>query len=88
VKVQSKVAPEQLAKVSFETHNEGTCVQYLHVGAYDGMNASGKLMEDYADSQGYIIPIHESHDIYLNDVRKTKPENLQSVMRYHLVKKS
>lgn len=88
VKVQSKVDAEQLAKVLFESYADGICVQFLHVGAYEKMNSSGKLMEDYAEQQGYIIPVHCSHDIYLNDIRKTKPENLKSVMRYQVVKKS
>lgn len=87
VKVQSKVDADQLAKVRFEPHIEGPCVQYLHIGAYEGMDASGKMMEAYAEQRGYVIPFHSSHDIYLNDVRKTRPENLQSVMRYPVVKK-
>jgi hypothetical protein len=27
----------------------------------------------FAETQGYEIPKHNAHDIYLNDVRKTKP---------------
>lgn len=87
VRVRSKVDADRLAKVRFEPLVEGTCVQYLHIGAYEGMDASGKMMEVYAEQNGYSIPVHSSHDIYLNDVRKTKPENLQSVMRYPIVKK-
>lgn len=86
LKVQNKVDAEQLATVRFDSHADGICVQYLHVGAYEKLNASGKLMEDYAEQQGYAIPVHYSHDIYLNDVRKTKPENLKSIMRYQIVK--
>ncbi|MBA3073676.1 MAG: hypothetical protein FP831_08780 [Anaerolineae bacterium] len=86
LKVQNKVDAQQLANVRFDSHADGICVQYLHVGAYEKMNASGKLMEDYAEQQGYAIPVHCSHDIYLNDVRKTKPENLKSIMRYQAVK--
>ena len=88
VKVHSKVDAKQLENVRFESHSDGVCVQFLHVGAYEKMNAAGKLMEDYARQQGYIIPVHFTHDIYLNDVRKTKPENLKSVMRYQVVKAS
>lgn len=87
VRVRSKVDADRLAKVRFEPLVEGTCVQYLHIGAYEGMDASGKMMEVFAEQNGYTIPVHSSHDIYLNDVRKTRPENLQSVMRYPIVKK-
>ncbi|PKO01073.1 MAG: hypothetical protein CVU42_01100 [Chloroflexi bacterium HGW-Chloroflexi-4] len=88
VKVHTKVDAIQLEKVRFESYSDGVCVQYLHVGAYEKMNAAGKLMEDYVRLQGYTIPVYFSHDIYLNDVRKTKPENLKSVMRYQVVKAS
>lgn len=87
VKLQSKVEADQLAKIRFEPHADGICVQYLHIGTYEKMNASAKLMEAYAEQQGYAIPAHCSHDVYLNDIRKTKPENLRSVMRYQVVKK-
>jgi len=87
VKVQSKVDADQIAKVRFEPNIEGTCVQFIHIGAYEGMDASGKVMEAFAEENGYNIPVHCSHDIYLNDVRKTRPENLQSIMRYQVVKK-
>jgi len=87
VKVQSKVDADQIAMVRFEPNIEGTCVQYCHIGAYEGMDASGKVMEAFAEENGYTMPVHCSHDIYLNDVRKTRPENLQSVMRYPVAKK-
>ncbi len=87
VKAAAKVENGNLTKVRFEPYTDGTCVQFLHVGEYEKMNASGKMMEVYAEQQGYSIAAHDSHDIYLNDVRKTRPENLQSVMRYQVVKK-
>ena len=86
-KVQSKVDAALLEKVRFEPYAEGTCVQFLHVGPYEGMDASAGRMEAFAGEQGYHIPLRNSHDIYLNDVRKTNPANLKAVIRFPVVRK-
>jgi hypothetical protein len=49
------------------------------------MDAALKRMLAFANTQEYIVPIHNTHDIYLNDIRKTKPENLQAVMRLQVI---
>jgi hypothetical protein len=80
-KVLSKVEPSLLEQVRFESVTEGMCVQFLHVGAYEGMDAAMEKMIAFAKALGYEIPKRSAHDIYLNDIRKTKPENLKAVMR-------
>ena len=80
-KLQAKVDASLLERVRFESLTEGMCVQYLHTGPYEGMDASANKMTTFAEQQGYVIPVRNSHDIYLNDVRKTKPENLKAVIR-------
>jgi hypothetical protein len=59
----------------------------VHVDPYEGMDDSANRMEAYTEEQGYRIPLHNSHDIYLNDIRKTKPENLKAVIRFPAVRK-
>jgi hypothetical protein len=80
-KVLDKVEASLLEQVRFESVTEGMCVQFLHVGAYEGMDAAMEKMIAVAEGQGYEIPKCNAHDIYLNDVHKTKPENLKAVMR-------
>ncbi|HEX7557484.1 MAG TPA: hypothetical protein VF338_12720 [Leptolinea sp.] len=58
----------------------------LHIGPYEGMDASAGRMETFAREQGFCIPLHNSHDIYLNDVRKTKSANLKSIIRLPVVR--
>jgi hypothetical protein len=87
-KVLDKVEPSLLEQVRFESVTEGMCVQFLHVGAYEGMDAAMEKMIAVAEAQGYQIPKRNAHDIYLNDVRKTKPENLKAVMRFAVVAKN
>lgn len=60
-------------------------VQAFHRGDYKKMNETLTLMNGIAENAGYS---HSgvTHDIYLNDSRKTKTENLQTIMRL-IVKK-
>ncbi|MFZ6027421.1 MAG: GyrI-like domain-containing protein [Chloroflexota bacterium] len=85
-KVQSKVDAALLDQIRFETFMEGMCVQFLHVGPYEGMDAAMERMAAHAEQQGYCIPVRSAHDIYLNDIRKTKPENLKAIMRFTVTK--
>jgi len=90
-KVLPKVDAALLAQVRFETFSEGLCVQVLHKGPYEGMDASLDRMLAFAAEKGCGVPSRSTHDIYLNDVRKTRPENLLAVMRLpvtRLVEKS
>lgn len=76
----------QLAAIRFETFTEGLCVQFMHIGPYPGMDANLDKMIAFAEANGYAIPERKVHDIYLNDVRKTKPENLRAIMRLPVTK--
>ncbi len=80
-KALSKADPALIEQVRFETFAEGRCVQLRHVGPYEGMDAALDRMLAVAGQNGCGVPSRNAHDIYLNDVRKTKPENLQAVMR-------
>lgn len=71
----------RLAAVRFETFTEGLCVQFMHTGPYPGMDANLEKMIAFVEQGGYHVPARKVHDIYLNDIRKTKPENLKAIMR-------
>jgi len=86
-KVLPKVEAALLERVRFDSFTEGMCVQFLYVGPYHGMDAALETMLAIADARGYVAPARNAHDIYLNDVRKTKPENLKSIMRLPVVRK-
>jgi hypothetical protein len=85
-KVQPKVDAALLEQVRFESFTDGMCVQFLHVGPYEGMDAAAENMFALVERKGYTIPARNAHDIYLNDIRKTKPENLKAVMRFAVTK--
>jgi hypothetical protein len=60
-------------------------VQFLHIGPYEGMDAALEKMLAVSLAHGCLAPVRNTHDIYLNDFRKTRPENLKAVMRLPVV---
>lgn len=67
------------------TLEEGNCVQIMHTGSYDDEPASVKVMHDFAAQEGWQLDFSATrlhHEIYLSDPRKTRPENLKTVIRH------
>jgi hypothetical protein len=85
-KVRIKVDGALLEQARFESFAEGLCVHFLHIGPYEKMDAALENMLTVASTQGCTVPARNAHDIYLNDVRKTKSENLKTVMRLPVIK--
>lgn len=72
------------SKVKLITLDEGKCVQVMHVGSYDDEPATIEKMKEFADQNG-VKPDYSDkrrhHEIYLSDPRRTKVENLKTVIR-------
>ena len=83
-RVRAKGLAPLLNQVRFERSCEGACVQTLHTGPYEGMNDTLARMQAWAGEQHYVTA-RDTHDIYLNDMRKTRPENLKAVMRVQII---
>ena len=69
---------------------EGDCVQIMHKGSYDDEPATIKIMDDFAEANGWTLDLSNTrlhHEIYLSDSRKTSVEKLKTVIR-HPVKKN
>ncbi|MCH5316243.1 MAG: GyrI-like domain-containing protein [Eubacterium sp.] len=73
------------SKVEFLTHDEGVCVQCMHIGSYDDEPKTVALMHEYMAANGYELDINENryhHEIYLSDPRKCAVEKLKTVVRH------
>ena len=65
----------------------------MHKGSYDEEVTSVQKMNEFIEEQGYVNDLKEDslryhHEIYLSDPRKTKVENLKTVIRHPIKKKS
>lgn len=93
--LQKKKPELDYSKVRLETFDEGLCAQVMHIGPYDDEPTTIKVLEDFIKQEGYqndicsmatTGQIRRHHEIYLGDPRRTKPENLKTVIR-HPIKK-
>ncbi|MHA1275168.1 MAG: GyrI-like domain-containing protein [Promethearchaeota archaeon] len=74
-----------LKKLRIETYNEGLSVQILHIGPYSAEIQTLKKLDEFIEKNGYIYH-KKHHEIYLSDPRRTKPQNLKTILR-HPIKK-
>ena len=80
---------EVAASAEFFSYDEGTCVQCMHIGAYDDEPSTIGSMHRYMEEQGYILDISSQrlhHEIYLSDARRVPEEKRRTVIR-HPIKK-
>ena len=86
----SKKKKQDFSKVEFFTHDEGVCVQCMHIGSYDDEPKTVALMHEYIKANGYELDITDKrlhHEIYLSDPRKCEASKLKTVVR-HPIKRS
>lgn len=79
--VAAKNPPKNLAKVRFETLDEGLCVQILHIGSFDDeAEILNKMHHDFMPDNNLEMR-GKHHEIYFSDFRKTAPEKLRTLLR-------
>ena len=86
----TKKKKKDFSKVEFFTYSEDDCVQCMHIGSYNEEPKTIKAMHEYIEELGYEVDITEKryhHEIYLSDPRRTKKENLKTVIRLPIKKK-
>ncbi|MFB3904539.1 MAG: GyrI-like domain-containing protein [Acidobacteriota bacterium] len=64
-------------RIQFE---EGRCLQTLHVGPYDQVNATYDVLLKHSGQQG-LAPSGAAHEIYISDPRRVPPERLKTIVR-------
>ena len=85
IELTKKKKPHKLLdQVKFETIEEGSCVQMLHMGSFDNEPQSFKLMEQFAEEQQLKRKSMTHREIYLSDARKTIPERLRTILRFQV----
>ena len=81
---------QDFSKVEDLSYDEGICVQCMHIGSYDDEPKTIKMMEIYAEENGYEIDITNNrfhHEIYLSDPRRCDVNRLKTVIRHPIKKK-
>lgn len=71
--------------VEYLCWTEGLCVQCMHLGSYDNEPSTIRLMEAFAEENGYVPDFTDTrlhHEIYLSDPRRAAAEKLRTVIRH------
>ncbi|HTK44790.1 MAG TPA: GyrI-like domain-containing protein [Patescibacteria group bacterium] len=78
--VARRQGPGAVQHLEVRTIDEGIVVEAMHVGPYATEPATIAAMHGLAAQHG-LVPHGAHHEIYLGDPRRSKPENLRTVLR-------
>lgn len=87
--VQKKKPDLDTSKIYYKEYEEGLCAQIMHLGSYDQEPATVEKLINFIEDTGHQEDFSQTrlhHEIYLGDPRKTKPENLKTVIRHPITK--
>lgn len=83
--VEKKKNLPALSRIRFESLSEGLSAQIMHPGPYSEEKTTVDKLHDFIEMNGYefdgTVSGEKHHEIYISDVRKTKPEKLKTIIR-------
>ncbi len=78
--VKKRKAPVVLAKLRFETFDEGVCAQLMHIGPFSKEGSNIERVHQFIEASGGKLR-GKHHEIYLSDLRKAAPEKWKTIIR-------
>jgi len=78
--VREKKDPPGLARLRFDSFAEGRCAQIMHLGPYSEERPTIEQLHAFIKEGGHRLR-GKHHEIYLSDPKRTKPENLKTIIR-------
>lgn len=83
--VEKKKNPPALSKIRFESLHEGSSAQIMHIGPFSEEGPTVAKLHAFIEEQGYEFDGtstgEKHHEIYISDMRRTKPERLKTIIR-------
>jgi hypothetical protein len=86
VEVERKKGLRAVARMRFEAFREGLSAQIMHLGPFSEEGPVIERIHRYIEERGGK-PRGKHHEIYLSDLRRTKPERLKTVIRQPFVER-
>jgi hypothetical protein len=78
--VKKKKNPPALPKLRFESFREGKAAQTMHIGPFSNEAPTIAKIHTYIQESGHTLS-GKHHEIYLNNISKTAPEKLKTILR-------
>jgi hypothetical protein len=89
--VEMKKSLPALSRIRFESLHEALSAQIMHIGPYSEEGQTIKKLHSFIEEKGYdfngCIHGQKHHEIYLSDMRRTKPDKLKTILRQPIKKK-
>jgi hypothetical protein len=89
--VEEKKNPSAISRMRFESLEDGMSAQIMHIGPYSEEGPTVALLHDFIEKEGHEfdgrVSGQKHHEIYLSDMRRTKPERLRTIIRQPLKEK-
>ncbi len=82
--LKEKMDFDYLNNFYFEIKDEHLVVQMLHIGSFDEEKKTLDEIKAFIKDSEYKIKNLTHQEIYLSDFRKTKTENLKTILRYEI----
>lgn len=83
--VEKKKNPAALSKIRFESLHEGLSAQIMHIGPFSEEGPTVAKLHAFIEEKGYEFDGtstgEKHHEIYISDMRRTKPEKLKTIIR-------
>ena len=73
-------------EIRFEEMTEGECVAMLHLGRFDEEPHSFAKMDAFCQNHQLTRISHTHREIYLNNLNRTDPSKLKTILRYRVQK--
>ena len=73
-------------EIRFEEMTEGECVAMLHLGPFDEEPQSFTKMDAFCQNHQLTRISHTHREIYLNNLNRTDPSKLKTILRYRVQK--
>lgn len=86
LEIIQKGKTNNINKLSYEEIEEGLCCQMLHIGPYENESETFSIMESYVNQIGYKRQSKLHREIYISDPRRSKKENLKTMLRFNIEK--
>lgn len=84
-KVKKKKPSPLYADITFDTMEDGMCVQLLHTGPYDDEPESFHKLDEFASQNGLKRSKNHHREIYLNNANRTDASKLKTILRYEVI---
>lgn len=81
-KVKKKKPNPFYDSIDFQTMQDGTCVDILHIGSYDDEPASFQCMNEFAKENGCQRSETWHREIYLSNTNRVEKSKLKTILRY------